>query len=258
MCLRSARAAPVLLLALVLGCQQGGGGFALRTPWSDREARKSPEFRQLQEQLARAEQEANRTREELALARELLADQAQRDLAVRLIERDQATPRTAPASASTKPDAPSRKGVTPEALAKVAEALRTPGLPVERDGPVVRIRIPADRLFAPGSDRLLPAATELLDPLAAQIQELFPRQKLSIEGYTDNNPAFRGAFRSGHELTAAQTSTVYHQLVQRNGLAPEQLLLIAQGPNYPRGDNGTAAGRVENRRIELVIFPDTF
>ncbi len=38
----------------------------------------------------------------------------------------------------------------------------------------------------------------------------------------------------------------------------QQLFTVAQGENNPRQSNATAAGRAANRRIELVIYPETF
>ena len=46
--------------------------------------------------------------------------------------------------------------------------------------------------------------------------------------------------------------------VRRNGVPTQQLFVIAHGPNHPLADNQTPAGRAENRRIEFVVYPDTF
>jgi chemotaxis protein MotB len=48
------------------------------------------------------------------------------------------------------------------------------------------------------------------------------------------------------------------QLVRRNGVPMQQLFVIAHGPNHPLADNQSPAGRADNRRIELVIYPETF
>ena len=48
------------------------------------------------------------------------------------------------------------------------------------------------------------------------------------------------------------------QLVRRNTLPAQQLAAVTHGPNFPRGDNQSPAGRAENRRIEFVIYPDIF
>jgi outer membrane protein OmpA-like peptidoglycan-associated protein len=41
-------------------------------------------------------------------------------------------------------------------------------------------------------------------------------------------------------------------------LPEAQFFTIAQGTNHPRADNSTPQGRAANRRIELVVYPDTF
>jgi flagellar motor protein MotB len=51
---------------------------------------------------------------------------------------------------------------------------------------------------------------------------------------------------------------VIDYLSQRNGLPIQQLIIVGRGPSFPIADNNTPAGRAENRRIELVITPDTF
>ena len=57
---------------------------------------------------------------------------------------------------------------------------------------------------------------------------------------------------------SARTQAVIDQLIRRNNLPAQQLFVVAHGPNHPIGDNQSAAGRADNRRIEIVIYPETF
>jgi flagellar motor protein MotB len=122
----------------------------------------------------------------------------------------------------------------------------------------IRIRVPSDQLFQRNSAQVMASASALLDPIAVAIRQNFPRQKIGIEGYTDDQELYGGMYGSNHQLSSAQASAVFEHLTRRNGLPAQQLFTLAQGPNYPRGDNATAAGRVANRRIEIVIYPETF
>jgi flagellar motor protein MotB len=131
-------------------------------------------------------------------------------------------------------------------------------LTAEQDGEVIRIVVPADRLFQPGTAQLQPQAAATLDPIAGQLRSVFSRQRIGIEGYTDNAPLYGGTAATPHQLASAQTAAVLDLLTRRSGMPPQQLFTVAQGANNPRQSNDTAAGRAANRRIELVIYPDTF
>jgi flagellar motor protein MotB len=143
-------------------------------------------------------------------------------------------------------------------LRQLASQLNLGGLAAEQDGEVIRIIIPADRLFQSGTAQLQPQAAATLDPIAAQLKSIFPRQRIGIEGYTDNSQLYGGTVATSHQLASLQTATVLDLLTRRAGIPPAQLFTVAQGSNNPRQSNETPAGRAANRRIELVIYPDTF
>jgi outer membrane protein OmpA-like peptidoglycan-associated protein len=46
-------------------------------------------------------------------------------------------------------------------------------------------------------------------------------------------------------------------LATRNRLPPRQLFAAAHGANHPRVANTTADGRFRNRRVEVVIYPES-
>ena len=62
-----------------------------------------------------------------------------------------------------------------------------PGIEVRPDGDVVRIELPAARLFQPGSTVLQPVAGTLLDSVAAEMARAYPDQKIGVEGHTDGD-----------------------------------------------------------------------
>jgi chemotaxis protein MotB len=212
--------------------------------------------RQLHTQLAQSEQQAQLYRDELNLVRQQLADTANKLDAASLAAND-AVQKYQGLQASTQV----RGGATLRAntnLQQVAGQFSAAGLNALPDGDTLRILIPADQLFQPGSANLEPTSAPLFDTIAAQIKTLVPRQKVAIEGYTDNSPLYGGRFASNHQLAAAQASSVLEMLTRRNGLPETQFFTIAQGTNHPRADNGSPQGRAANRRIELVVYPDTF
>jgi chemotaxis protein MotB len=121
---------------------------------------------------------------------------------------------------------------------------------------VIRIELPADRLFGPGSAQLQTGAYPLLDQAAAAIARDYSRQIVGIEGHTDSGPV-SGGYATAHQLTAAQTMVVFDQLTRRSRFSERQLFTLAHGANHPLASNATPAGRAKNRRIELVVYPET-
>lgn len=135
------------------------------------------------------------------------------------------------------------------------QAVSLPGLEVRQEGEVIRIELPADKIFVPGSAQMTAEAARIVDEVAAAIARSYPRQRIVIEGHSDNLAAT--APGGAHLLTATQTQALFQQLVQRNQLPARQLSIMAMGENHPRASNATPAGQAKNRRIEIVVYPDT-
>ncbi|WP_283431804.1 OmpA/MotB family protein [Neorhodopirellula lusitana] len=212
--------------------------------------------RQLTTQLAQSEQQSQVYRDELNLVRSQLSDTTQQYEAARVAARDaQSTARSFQASTQLRGGATIRANTN---LNQLVGRLNLGNIPVQQDGEVIRIVVPSDQLFAPGTAQLQPQAAAILDPIAAQLRSVFPRQRVGIEGYTDNAPIYGGANGSPHQLTSAQTSALLDLLTRRSGMPGQQLFIVSHGSNNPRADNATPAGRVANRRVELVIYPETF
>ncbi len=212
--------------------------------------------RQLTTQLAQSEQQAQVFREENDLYRRQLADMTSQLESATVAARN-AQDQVRGFQASTRV----RGGTVIEAntdLRQLASRMNLGGLTTEQDGGAIRIIVPADRLFQPGTPQLHPQAAATLDPIAAQLRSIFPRQRIGIEGYTDNAQLYGGTTATAHQLASAQAAAVLDLLTRRSGMPPQQLFTVAQGSNNPRQSNDTPAGRAANRRIELVIYPDTF
>ena len=130
-----------------------------------------------------------------------------------------------------------------------------PGPPGRRRDPR---RDPCDQLFNPGTAQLKIGADELLRSVGADLFRNYPQQMIGIEGHTDNgSAATRPSPRTAQHLSVAQATTVYDALVRAAGMSATQLFVVGHGANHPVVSNATDAGRARNRRIELVIYPET-
>jgi flagellar motor protein MotB len=210
--------------------------------------------RQLHTQLAQSDQQTQVYRDEAELLRKQLAELSQRFETTSIAARD-AESRVRGMQASTQV----RGNATIQAntdLTQLASRLNLGGLPVEQDGEVIRIIVPADQLFQPGTAQMHSQAPLTLDPVAAQLRTFFPQHRIGIEAYTDNAQLYGGAVANSHQLASAQASAVLELMTRRAGIPPDQLFTVAQGANNPRQSNETPAGRAANRRIEIVIYPN--
>ena len=134
--------------------------------------------------------------------------------------------------------------------------LSLPGIDPRFDGAVVRIDIPADRLFEAGTANLLPGGAAVLTQVAADMERVYPGHFVGIEGHIDTEPLQNASWKTPHQLTAARAAAVFDFLTTRTQVHEGQLFLVAHGANHPLVSNATAAGRARNRRVELVIYPE--
>lgn len=140
-------------------------------------------------------------------------------------------------------------------LQKKLPALNLPGVEVRADGDVVRIELPANRLFQPGSTSLQPVAGGVLDMAAAEITRAFPDQRIGVEGHTDND-FVRTQGMDHNQLSTARATAVYQYLAARGLIPANRMVIVGHGANSPVMSNATAAGKARNSRVELVVYPD--
>lgn len=159
-------------------------------------------------------------------------------------------PAAGPASATANP-------VTPAvAMQSAATQLALPDVQPRFDGAVVRIDVPADRLFEADTANLLAEGTATLTKIAAEIERVFPGHYVGIEGHTDTEPLVNASWGSPHQLTTARAAAVFDFLTSRTRLHDSQLFLVAHGSNHPLVSNATPAGRARNRRVEIVVYAE--
>ena len=202
-------------------------------------------------ELARSQQQVQLLKDEVELLRERLADTANQ-LQDMQLARKEAEQQIEAFTASSKRGGGAILKAN-NSLKDAVQRIEVPGTEVRVDGDVVRIELPTDRLFQPGTAQLLPGAQNLLDQVASSITRAYPKQVIGIEGYTDSSSRDTTSI---HQLTAAQAIAVLDVLTRRNRIPSQQLFTVGHGSNHPLASNATAAGRAKNRRIELVIYPE--
>ena len=104
-------------------------------------------------------------------------------------------------------------------------------------------------LFATNKFTLLPAAMERLNQVATALMTTRERG-LVVEGHTDSQGS------AGYNLTLSQNraDAVRTYLVSR-GYNADRIQAHGIGKSRPVSENGTAEGRANNRRVEIIVTP---
>jgi outer membrane protein OmpA-like peptidoglycan-associated protein len=105
-----------------------------------------------------------------------------------------------------------------------------------------------DVLFATGKAEVAAGGMRSIDKLAEWLKKN-PTRNLLIEGNTDNT----GPEDFNLKLSQQRADAVRDALVSR-GVGADRIATKGYGPKYPVVANDTAAGRQQNRRVEVVVL----
>jgi flagellar motor protein MotB len=183
---------------------------------------------------ARAEEEAEaqqaeRARAEAAEAHARAAQQAARVPPPAPVRRQSVAPLTA-----ETPDIPQRQ-YRAQLLAQLNGTLTT------RDTPRGLVVTLTDAMFESGNDTLRPDAHQRLGNIAAVLSSR-PGLSVRVEGYADVET-----------LSGQRAQAVRAALIAR-GAHPDSIVAVGYGNARPIASNANAAGRQQNRRVEVVVY----
>jgi chemotaxis protein MotB len=132
-------------------------------------------------------------------------------------------------------------------------AQHTVSIQMGRDGLVISLREAG--FFDSGS--ATPRAETL--PTLRQIAASLSRTPydMRIEGHTDNIPIHTSEFDSNWELSSARATRIARVFLDLKTMPPDRISAAGFAEFHPVASNGTAEGRAENRRVDLVVLPRT-
>lgn len=133
---------------------------------------------------------------------------------------------------------------------KQAEELRRDleGAQVERVGEGIKITFDSGILYPINSAELQPGAKTELAQLAETLKK-YPDTNILIEGHTDNT----GTREINQPLSERRAQSVASYLATM-GVDRTRMTTQGYADTQPVADNSTAAGRAQNRRVEIAIF----
>lgn len=107
-------------------------------------------------------------------------------------------------------------------------------------------------LFASDKSELLPAAQQRLSEVAQALKEGNPDAQIVVEGHTDS----KGSEGYNLDLSAKRAEAVRSYLVSQ-GVPENRIRSQGLGFARPIADNKSAEGRANNRRVEIVVQPQS-
>ncbi|AIQ44560.1 flagellar motor protein MotB [Paenibacillus sp. FSL R7-0273] len=115
------------------------------------------------------------------------------------------------------------------------------------------ITISDNALFASGQAVVKDESRQLAKSISSMLQQ-FPDYNVLVQGHTDNIPISNSSYSSNWDLSVDRALHFMKILLLNPSLDPVKFSPIGYGEYHPIADNGTAAGRAKNRRVEVSIL----
>jgi chemotaxis protein MotB len=133
--------------------------------------------------------------------------------------------------------------VTPGARGDIEVNLRPEGIVISIYG--VLLFDSGETTLRPDSQTLLRRVADTLRPLTYDIR---------VEGHTDSLQPQSGPYSSNWEISTARALAVTHFLIDAGSIDPHRLSAAGYAEFQPVATNDSRAGRLRNRRIDLVLL----
>jgi type VI secretion system protein ImpK len=121
---------------------------------------------------------------------------------------------------------------------------------VDEDARHSAVTFRGDAMFPPGAVSVNASMSPLVAKIAGEIIKV--PGKVTVMGYTDNMPVRSRQFASNNALSAERAAQVL-QMLQASGVPASRLEAVGKGEADPIGDNRTAQGRAQNRRVAISV-----
>lgn len=111
----------------------------------------------------------------------------------------------------------------------------------------LKLNVPSDISFDTGRSAVKPELRSVLDSFATGLAG-DPTMRVRIVGHTDST----GSDAINNPLSVDRAQSVRDYLAAR-GVAASRIETAGRGANEPIADNSSAAGRAQNRRVEIFL-----
>lgn len=133
--------------------------------------------------------------------------------------------------------------------AELRRSLSGKGINIQRQGDQLVLTMPHNITFASGSSALKSGFKYTLRDVS-EVLNHYNQTSVKVIGHTDSS----GEASYNQNLSEKRASAVA-DVLRSNGVGSGRLYVVGAGESYPVASNETAAGKAQNRRVELQISP---
>lgn len=133
--------------------------------------------------------------------------------------------------------------------AELRRDLGNDAVQITNTGDSLVVTMPQDLLFATDSAAVRPDLQQDLFTVAGSLQQ-YPQSNIQVIGHTDSD----GDADYNQRLSERRANGVSSVLINA-GVPAARIQPIGRGENQPVASNLDAAGKAQNRRVEIVIVP---
>jgi chemotaxis protein MotB len=117
------------------------------------------------------------------------------------------------------------------------------------------IRVPERFFFNSGEAAVRQDFLPILNALGNALGKI--PNHIRVEGHTDSVPIKNAQFPSNWELSTARATTIVRFLIAHYSMNPSKISATGYGEFRPIAANETSEGRMQNRRVDLVVLSIT-
>ncbi|MDY6840817.1 MAG: OmpA family protein [Pseudomonadota bacterium] len=133
--------------------------------------------------------------------------------------------------------------------AELRRKLEGTGVRVVRNGNEIDLVMPGNITFDLNESTIRPSFSGTLESVALVLKE-YDKTIIQIEGHTDSSGS-----DSYNQLLSERRASSVRDFLLNQGIEPRRTRAVGYGERYPVASNDTAAGREQNRRVELTLVP---
>lgn len=133
--------------------------------------------------------------------------------------------------------------------AQLRHKLEGSGVRVVRNGDQIDLVMPGNITFDTNQSTIKPSFSNTLESVALVLKE-FDKTTIQIEGHTDSTGS-----RDYNQLLSERRAGSVRDFLLNQGIQAGRTRAVGYGPRSPIASNDTAAGREQNRRVELTLVP---